>query len=64
MFPIVKMLLGKRLEKRVKVHPGWQINPDQLDKFGLYDRVLPEDIGGKVVLDHAKWLEDRRVLGK
>ena len=61
-FPVVRALLGKGFAQRVRIHWGSNAQAD-LDKYGLFKEVLPEDIGGTVVLDNAKWLEDRRRLG-
>ena len=61
-FPIVRALLGKRLAKRIRVHS--RSNQTELDEFGLHKDIIPVEIGGEVVLNHAKWLENRRQLGK
>lgn len=62
---MVKLILGTRLKKRVKVHSGSDeyVRAD-MEKYGLTDDIIPIEIGGQVVLDHSKWLAERRGLGK
>ena len=64
-FSIIKIALGKRLRKRVKVHsgPDARVQAD-LAKYGLYQNVIPVEIGGQVILDQRKWLQDLRRQGK
>jgi hypothetical protein len=65
LFPMVKLVLGERLKKRVKIHSGSDeyVRAD-LEKYGLTDNTIPTEIGGQVVLDHSQWLAERRRLGK
>jgi CRAL/TRIO domain len=64
-FPIIKMFLGERLRKRVRVHGGsipYVLN--LLADFGLSKEMLPVEIGGDKVLDQEKWLQLRKEGGK
>ncbi|CAB9500455.1 Transfer protein [Seminavis robusta] len=61
-FPVVKALLGNRLRKRIKVHSGSK-HWEDMAKYELTEKNVPEDVGGQVVLDHLAWLEDRRCKG-
>jgi len=64
-FPIMKMLLGERLRKRVRVHGGSEHQVlNLLAGFGLLKEMLPVDIGGNKVLDQEKWLQARNAEGK
>ena len=64
-FPVVKLVLGQRLKKRVKIHSGSDeaVRAD-LEKYGLTRDTIPVEIGGQVVLDNSKWLSERRSMGK
>ena len=60
-FPVVKVLLGERLRKRVKIHSGSRKTVlSHLTKYGLGEDAHPTKIGGNLVLDNAGWLEARR----
>jgi spore coat protein CotH len=62
---MVELILGQRLKKRIKVHFGSDehVRAD-LKMYGLTDNTIPVEIKGQVVLDHSKWLAERRRLGK
>jgi hypothetical protein len=64
-FPFVKMLMGERLRKRLKVHAGKnEVVLKKLETFGLTSDKVPTDIGGKLILNHKDWLAKRNDLGK
>jgi len=64
-FPIMKVFLGERLRKRVKLHTGSHDDVNEIleVKFGVERGKLPTEMGGANVLDHMKWLETRRAAG-
>jgi hypothetical protein len=63
-FPIVKLFLGERLRKRIRVHSGDKEHVRaNLTKLGLAKDILPSDLGGEIVLDHKKWLQARAAKG-
>jgi hypothetical protein len=63
-FPIVKIFLGKRLRKRVRVHGGSENHIlERLAKFELSKDKLPSELGGNIVLDNRGWLKERRDAG-
>jgi len=58
--PVIKMLAGERLRKRLLVHYGQTEDVlRSLDDLGLSPDLLPTEIGGNVKLDRVKWLTDR-----
>mmetsp|Transcript_16128 Transcript_16128/g.46289 ORF Transcript_16128/g.46289 Transcript_16128/m.46289 type:complete len:295 (+) Transcript_16128:238-1122(+) len=63
-FPIIKLLLGKRLRERIKVHTGSEEHVlERLARFGISTESVPSDLGGAVVLNQKAWLENRRESG-
>ena len=63
-FPIIKLLLGKRLRERIKVHTGSEEHVlERLARFGIPVESVPSDLGGAVVLNQKAWLEHRRESG-
>ena len=63
-FPIIKLLLGKRLRERIKVHTGSEEHVlERLARFGIPAESVPSDLGGAVVLNQKAWLEHRRESG-
>ena len=63
-FPIVKLFLGERLRKRIRVHSGDDDHVHaSLAKLGLTKEKLPSELGGEIVLDHKKWLQERAAKG-
>jgi CRAL/TRIO domain len=64
-YPFAQLVLGERLRKRLMLHPGSQKDMlKTLAPYGLTKEVLPTELGGDIVLDHDKWLEQRRREGK
>jgi len=65
-FPILKVLMGSRLRKRMLIHYGSNEHVlKRLEtKFGMPRTKLPTELGGSVTLDHEKWLEERKKAGK
>ena len=62
-FPILKILLGEKLRKRVMFHSGGSSHTvflEGLAKYGLAQDVIPIELGGMATIDHVKWLETRR----
>jgi hypothetical protein len=60
-YPIIKLMLGERLRKRISVHYGSEEKVlHQLEKYGLAKDAVPSDLGGDVVLDVQSWLDKRR----
>ena len=89
-FPVMKMLMGAKLRKRVKPHFGKDAEVLKIleeeyryiysrcscegyvsftftNSFSCIDRipktVLPTDLGGELVLDQEKWLQNREEAG-
>jgi CRAL/TRIO domain len=63
-FPILKLFLGERLRKRIRVHSGDEEHVNaSLVKLGLNNDILPSDLGGEVVLDFKNWLQERAAKG-
>lgn len=64
-FPILKLFLGERLRKRIRVNAGSDEHVLQdLDKLGIPKSSVPTELGGEVVLDHQGWLKERQSAGK
>lgn len=64
-FPILKLFLGERLRKRIRIHSGSEEDVlKDLEKFGLTKDVLPSELGGDIVLDYQAWLASRLAAGK
>lgn len=61
--PIIKLLMGERLRKRIKIHTGKSVS-EKLAKYGLDVDKLPIELGGKYQVDHDAWLEARKNAGK
>lgn len=61
-FPVLKILMGETLRKRIKFHSGDtnRILLASLAKYGLAQNTIPPELGGGAVLNHIKWLEERR----
>mmetsp|Transcript_51421 Transcript_51421/g.76924 ORF Transcript_51421/g.76924 Transcript_51421/m.76924 type:complete len:186 (-) Transcript_51421:474-1031(-) len=62
---LFKHLLGRRLSKRLLLLPGTNEKiVMSLSKRGIKRESLPIEIGGEVVLDQKKWIEERVQAGK
>lgn len=62
-FPFLKLIIGAKLRKRIKVCSGTdEAVLKKLAKCNLSKRVLPSDIGGDIKLNHSKWIEERKKL--
>lgn len=60
--PILKVLLGERLSKRIKIHSGSNETVlANLAKYGLEANAHPTQIGGDLVVNMDEWLEKRRL---
>jgi hypothetical protein len=65
LFPIVKVIMGERLRKRIIVHSASRSKArTELEKYDLYEDKLPVEIGGNLTLDHDRWLKERNLHGK
>mmetsp|Transcript_5051 Transcript_5051/g.14498 ORF Transcript_5051/g.14498 Transcript_5051/m.14498 type:complete len:207 (+) Transcript_5051:107-727(+) len=63
-FPLLKLFLGDRLRKRIRVHSGDKEKViDHLAHFGLTKDCIPSDLGGNIVLDNLGWLKERKDSG-
>jgi hypothetical protein len=60
-FPIVKVLMGAQLRKKIKVNSGstTKVIEKLESQFGIPSENLPIEMGGSLELNHEKWLEDR-----
>lgn len=64
LLPLIKFLVGHRLRHRFEIHSGSDERVLQsLSSYGLPRDRLPKEIGGEVVLDHEKWIKERRARG-
>lgn len=60
-FPIIKLMMGERLRKRIKVYSGSDKKVlKKLEPFGLTKDMLPKELGGDLELDQAAWLAARK----
>ena len=64
-WPVIKILMGSRLRKRVKVFSGSDESVvKQIESIGLAKNQVPELIGGTLKVDHLAWLEGRKRASK
>ena len=64
-FPIMKILMGERLRKRIVVHGGSEEYVlKTLSKFSLTKDHLPVDLGGNIGPFYEDWLTSRRAMSK
>jgi hypothetical protein len=60
-FPIVKIFMGERLRKRIRVHAGKEDKIlERLQKYGIQKEGLPKDLGGDFFVDPKGWVEKQR----
>lgn len=45
---------------RFKLHSNPKTIFSELEQYGIYRSVLPQDIGGTSIYIHEDWLEERR----
>ena len=63
--PILKLLFGERLRKRIKVHSGSnEAVLEKLAKYGMSADMVATEIGGTYKLDQDAFLEARKKAGK
>jgi len=63
-YPVVRMAVGHRIGKRVHVHAGSERRIlERLEGFGIRRTNLPSNLGGLMILDHHRWLRDRKCVG-
>ena len=60
-FPVIKILLGPHLRKKIRLNSGSdeKVLAKLENKFGIGRGKVPQEMGGKLVLDHEAWLEER-----
>jgi len=60
--PIIKLLMGQKLRKKIKIHSGSdeKVLEKLVKKYSIDKAALPSDLGGDLILDHDKWLDDRK----
>lgn len=66
-WPVIRMIMNKVMKKRVHVHSGKdeEVMKKLKEKYAIEKHMIPTDMsGGELVLDEAKWLEERRGAGK
>jgi len=57
---VTKVLLGAKLRKRFYVHAGSNEHVlEKLADYGISHEAVPTFWGGKLILDHQKWLDER-----
>jgi len=63
--PFIKILMGEKLRKRIKIHTGKQKKViEKLEgKYGIPQQNLPTEIGGGVILNQEEWLQRRQEIG-
>jgi CRAL/TRIO domain len=60
-FPFLRMMIGPRLRKKIKVHSDSTDHVlEQLARYGLSKNILPAELGGMRESDSVKWLEARK----
>lgn len=63
-FPIMKVIMGERMRKRIRVHSGSEERVlENLKGYGLGREVLPSEIGGDVILDMDSWIQEMKSRG-
>lgn len=64
-FPIIKAIMGPHLRKKVQLNSGSDENVLKRlnDEFGISSEKLPTEMGGGLVIDHEKWLDERKEAG-
>jgi len=63
--PFVKILMGGKLRKRIKIHTGKKkkVTEKLEGKYGIRRQNLPTEIGGGVILNRKEWLQRRQEAG-
>lgn len=64
-FPVMKLLMGEKLRKRVKPHYGEEVTVVKMlgEKYGIPQKIVPTELGGELVLENEKWLQNRQKIG-
>jgi len=64
-YPIMKLLMGQKLKKRINVHVGKEEKVlEKLEEtYRIPKQNLPTEIGGEVVLKQDEWLQGRKDAG-
>jgi hypothetical protein len=62
--PVVKLMMGDRLRKRVRIHTGstMEVLQKLADPFQLQPHMLPTELGGDIPIDVQNWFAKRKEI--
>lgn len=62
-FPIIRLIIGERMAKRVFLHVGTEeVVLEKMSIYGIEKSDVPENLGGDRPVQMLKWMEDRKQL--
>lgn len=68
LIPLGEVALGSQLLKNYstknKKKEKFDLVLKELSRWSLVEDILPNELGGKVVVDHASWIEKRKLIDK